>query len=102
MEAAFARAGLAWDAGRDGAMTLLALRATYEPLLDGLAKHLLLTVPGWMPDRGAMDHSERGHRGILARRMIERLVERPAETVSPADPHSSIWRRLRRRLRADV
>ena len=103
----FAEVGLAWEAGAEGATTLLALRATYEPLLDGLARHLLLPLPGWIPDKNAMDHSERGHRGILARRLVEHLLERQDAAGSRAgtsvghgpDQHASLWRSLRRRLR---
>ena len=92
------QAGVDWDGGAEGEMTLLALRATYEPLLDGLARHLLLPMSGWLPDEDATDHSERGHRGLLARRLIEQLVERSAPTNVEAGHNGTIWRRLRRRL----
>ncbi len=98
MEAAFAEAELRWDPGPDGEVILLGLRATYEPLLDGLARQLLLPLAGWMPEEGAIDHSERGHRGLLARRMVEQLAER-APTASGAPPEANTWRKLRRRLR---
>ncbi len=100
MEAAFAEAGLAWEGGADAQSTLLALRATYEPLIDGLARHLLLNLAGWVPDKDAADHSERGHRGLLARRLVEQLADRslPAE-ASAAESHATPWRKLRRRLR---
>ena len=100
MLAAFEGAGLAWDGGQDGEMTLLALRATYEPLLDGLARHLLLPLPGWIPEKDALDHSERGHRGLLARRLVDRLLERhDPNAPAVAQPGESMWRNLRRRLR---
>ena len=95
---------LTWDAGPDGETTLLALRATYEPLLDGLARHLLLPLPGWIPDPEAMDHSERGHRGTLARRLVEHLLERQSGvharrgSVTGLDGDATLWRKLRRRL----
>ncbi len=100
MLAAFDASGLAWEGGPEGEMTLLALRATYEPLLDGLARHLLLPLPGWVPEKGALDHSERGHRGLLARRLVERLLERQeVRPVTPDESGGSMWRNLRRRLR---
>ncbi|GAC1345889.1 MAG: hypothetical protein NVSMB18_26590 [Acetobacteraceae bacterium] len=100
MEAAFADADLVWEGGDDGPVTLLALRATYEPLLDGLSRHLLLPLPGWIPDEGAIDHSERGHRGLLARRMIEQLSDRGVMPSDSGPDHTaSVWRKLRRRLR---
>ncbi len=33
--------------------TIAALRATYEPLLARLSRHLLLPLPGWLPPGGA-------------------------------------------------
>jgi hypothetical protein len=73
LQAAFARVGLECCADADARETLALLRATYEPLLDGLAVHLLLTLPGWVADEGATDHWERGHRGMIARRLVEEL-----------------------------
>jgi hypothetical protein len=98
MEVAFAEAGLAWEGGGDSQEALQALRATYEPLIDGLAQHLLIVVPGFVPDELSADHWERGHRGLLARRLVEQLVGRPA----PRDTERAdltLWRNLRRRLR---
>jgi len=98
----FAEAALPWEAGPDGEMALLALRATYEPLLDGLARHLLLPLPGWTPEKDAVDHSARGHRGILARKLVAHLLQRQGDAArtSPSDPDPSLWRSLRRRLRS--
>ena len=55
-------------------------------------------LPGWLPEEDAADHSERGHRGLLARRLIEQLVDRGSPTGIPAGQDAPIWRRLRRRL----
>ena len=67
-------AGVRWGDGESARATLAMLRATYEPLLDGLAVHLLLTpLPGWVADDNATDHWERGHRGMIARRLVEDL-----------------------------
>ncbi len=98
MEVAFDEAGLGWEGGPDARAALQALRATYEPLVDGLAKHLLMVVPGFIPDELFSDFWARGHRGLLARRLVEQLVERP----SPRDKNSddlTLWRNIRRRLR---
>jgi hypothetical protein len=109
MEAAFAEAGLAWEGGAEARAALQALRATYEPLLDGLARHLLLVLPDWIPDPAAADHWERGHRGLLARRLVEQLAERGAAGTaagangaageSEAGGRARMWRDLKRRLR---
>ncbi len=98
MEVAFSEAGLAWEGGADSQGALQALRATYEPLIDGLAQHLLIAIPGFVPDALSADHWERGHRGILARRLVEQLVERPAPRDISAED-LTLWRNLRRRLR---
>jgi nitrate reductase NapE component len=105
MEAAFAEAGLAWEGGAEARAALQALRATYEPLLDGLARHLLLVLPKWIPEPGAADHWERGHRGLLARRLVEQLAERggagPAAGAggTGGGEAARMWRDLKRRLR---
>ncbi len=93
--------GLVWDGGGDAETTLLALRASYEPLLDGLARHLMLPLPGWLPEPGATDHAQLGHRGLLASRMVEQLVGRSAEPGEPAEAGTTIWRRVRKRLRPE-
>lgn len=100
METAFANAGLDWEAAPDAKAALQGLRATYEPLLDGLARHLLLRLPGWVPDDDAADHWERGHRGLLARRLVDQLSDRATATAaSGASEKARTWRKLRDRLR---
>ena len=76
MDDAMRRSGLHWEAGETAMLELQALRATYEPLLDGLARFLLLRLPGWLPEQNAQDHWERGPRGIVARRIVERVTTR--------------------------
>ena len=101
MVASFAEADLRWEDEPDGRGTLAALRATYEPLMDGLARYLLLDVPSWLPGEGAVDHWEGGHRGLIARRLIEELADRagrPAESEL-ANTEERPWRQLRKRLR---
>jgi len=92
MLASFAEAGVEWAPDEDGAAVLAALRATYEPLLDGLSLRLLTPLPGWIPTDAATDHWERGHRGMLARRLVKELAD-PREE-NPA-VRRGLWRRLR-------
>jgi hypothetical protein len=77
LESATCQAGR--QAGRTSAAnaeeTLAALRATYEPLLDGLAMALLLPLPSWIASEEA-DHWQRGHRGLIASRLAEELSSR--------------------------
>jgi len=56
MVAEFAEADLAWMEDPGARDILAALRATYEPLLDGLSRRLLLPLPGWMPAGKVVDH----------------------------------------------
>lgn len=102
LQAALNEAGLEWEAD-DAVATLQALRATYEPLLDGLARFLLLSLPDWMPNDEAEDHWRRGHRGLIAYRLVEQLAGQSGAAPG-SDPHGeaaslSLWRRLRGRLR---
>ena len=97
----FARVGLRWDGGSGARETLVALRATYEPLLDGLAAALLLELPRWMPEDDASDVWQGGHRGLIAGRLVEQLADRrdtSAETLAGAAP---LGRKLRARLSRD-
>ena len=96
LEAEFAEAELGWTGGEATRETLAALRATYEPLLSGLSRHLLLPLPGWIAERGAKDHWEHGHRGTITRRLLDELSDRnaPAPVIE-----GSGWRRLRSRLK---
>ena len=99
MEARFAEVGIAWSCAADCEQMLAALRATYEPLLDGLAGYLLLPLPDFMPDETGPDHWERGHRGIMARRIIEGLSERGGDAGEAMDVEAPLWRRVRTRLK---
>ncbi len=99
---AFADVDLGWDGGPGGEATLAALRATYEPLLDGLATYLMLDIPKWLPLEGAVDHWEGGHRGLIARRLIEELGDRTVRLskaeAEPDGDDGKLWRRVRRRF----
>lgn len=90
-------AGFDWETA-DAEELLAALRATYEPLLDGLASYLLLPLPGWMPDDADRDHWERGPRGTLARHLVDEMMLTGRAAEQGADDNSR-WRRLRSRFR---
>jgi hypothetical protein len=102
LEGELAEAGFKWNTP-DPEELLAALRATYEPLLDGLASYLLLPVQGLSAVDTARDHWVRGPRGTLARRLVDELSEpitagRSAERAIQKDTR---WRRLRSRLKLD-
>jgi hypothetical protein len=90
-------AGFSWETS-EAEELLAALRATYEPLLDGLAAYLLLPLPGWMAEDADRDHWQRGPRGTLARRLVDELMQSGAIIESESETGSR-WRRLRSRLR---
>lgn len=99
--AVFEEVGLQWDGGPNGEDTLAGLRATYEPLLDGIGTALLLPLPGWIAKDDAEDHWQRGHRGTIASRLIEQLANRTnADALSEART-GRFSQRLRARLRRD-
>jgi hypothetical protein len=94
-----AEAGFTWSTP-EAEELLAALRATYEPLLDGLASHLLLPLQGWSASDAARAHWARGPRGTLARRLIDELTEATptGETAGRETGKEPRWRRLRSRL----
>ena len=92
-------AGIAWDPGTSGLEALAALRATYEPLLDGLASYLMLNLPGWLPSDGGGDNWQQGPRGLLAGRLIDELSGRGAVAGPDAEPARASAREGRRSLR---
>ena len=94
-----AEAGYNWSTSEPEEV-LADLRATYEPLLDGLARYLLLTLPGWNLSETTRDHWVRGPRGTLARRIIDDLSERaPEGRIEDQSEARSRWRRVRARFR---
>jgi hypothetical protein len=97
MLALFEEAGLDWKESAGSEATLAALRATYEPLLDGLGNFLLLPLTGWLPAEDSEDHWQRGHRGLIATRLIEQLSERSEKQAPHAGSRSAD---LRSRLKA--
>jgi hypothetical protein len=100
LERELAEAGFEWNTP-DAEELLAALRATYEPLLDGLASYLLLPLQGWSAGDTARDHWVRGPRGTLARRLLDELSEPiPAGgSAESAIEKDTRWRRLRSRLK---
>ena len=92
-------AGLGWTEAADAQATLAALRATYEPLLDGLANRLLLSLPPWMSSGTSSDNWQVGHRGLIASRLIEQLSARLPTETDMSRPR--LWQRLRSRLDQD-
>jgi hypothetical protein len=99
LQASLTEAGLNWAAGPDTEKTLAALRATYEPLLDGLAVALLLPLPPWLPKEHVSDHWQRGHRGLIARRLVEQLSARTDRMALPGSTGGRLSQRLLGRLR---
>ena len=105
LDARLREAGLRWKAGAGDAPpdahiaeTLLALRATYEPLLDGLSRFLLLPLPPFVPADTGADHWEGGPRGLIASRLVAQLSA--ADPLADIEPGSGgrLGQRVRRRL----
>jgi hypothetical protein len=71
---AFAAASLTWNPSDEAPGTLAAVIATYEPLMQALADYLLTPLPPFVTTREAVDHWERGPRGVIARRLIDGLA----------------------------
>src|SRR5665213_3516450 len=84
MLAIFETAGLTWNGGEGGHETLLALRATYEPLIQSLADYLLIPLPPWVTPSDEPDHWERGARGVVAKRLISGLADGTISEASTA------------------
>jgi hypothetical protein len=57
---------------------LSAFRQTYEPFLHGLAEHLVLELPGWLPAPGQVDNWVNSPRGKSAKRLVETVEAEPA------------------------
>jgi hypothetical protein len=101
MLAEFENVGLRWNGGPEARDLLASLRATYEPLLDGLGLRLMLPLTEWIAADDAADHWRRGHRGLIVSKIIEELSDRsskPDSLVSANDkPFSRRWKRLGKR-----
>jgi hypothetical protein len=100
LQTLLAEDGVELSGGSNAFEALRALRSTYEPLLDGLAQYLMLTLPEWIPEDDAVDHWTRGHRGLIAERLIEQLTKTPNAYLAGSHPQEMRpWRRLRAWLR---
>jgi len=97
--AAFEQSGVVWAGGPHAEETLAALRATYEPLLDGLSRYLLLPLPAWTAADDDADHWERGPRGLIAGHLIEQLSSRGGQLQADKIGASG-WRGLLARRRS--
>ena len=95
----FKEAGLTWKGGEGARETLAAVRATYEPVMHGLADHLLIPLPLWVAADDATDHWERGARGIIASRLISGLADGSiSEGSAKGGPRGGGWvSRVRKR-----
>jgi hypothetical protein len=69
---------------------LLALSASYEPLLQSLAGYLRTPLPPWVTASDTPDHWERGPRGVLAKRLIAGLAD---GSISPASEKGASGRK---------
>jgi Ion channel len=52
------RSGLVAEPSSEANQRLAAIRNTYEPYLRGLSEYLLMGIPGWAPECGALDNWE--------------------------------------------
>ena len=101
MEALFNEIGLKWKGADSTEEILAALRATYEPFLEGLAARLLLALPHFLPEADAIDHWEQGPRGLVASRLMKELAERQNGFPGRGAGQVKRWRWLRSRLKRD-
>jgi hypothetical protein len=93
----FADANLVWNGGPESEQTLSAIRATYEPVCAALGEFLLVPLPRWIPSDNTPDHWDRGPRGIIARRLIDGLVD--GSIASPIATRRGVVGRMRHRVR---
>ncbi len=56
---------------------LAAFRNTYEPFLNGLANHLVLSLPEWFADVDQVDNWMNSPRGKSAKRLLESVEAQP-------------------------
>ncbi|MGI9170030.1 MAG: potassium channel family protein [Caulobacteraceae bacterium] len=92
MIGSFKEAGLTWNGGEAARETLAGVRATYEPVIQGLADHLLIPLPAWLAANDSTDHWERGARGIIASRLIIGLADGSiSESSAKGDRQRPNW-----------
>ena len=56
---------------------LASFRDTYEPFINGLAHHLILPLPLWLPDPEQLDNWVNSPRGKSAKRLLESVEAKP-------------------------
>lgn len=61
---------------------LAAFRSTYEPFLNGLANHLLLSLPCWSSNVDQLDNWMNSPRGKSAKRLLESVESEPGTSNS--------------------
>jgi Ion channel len=93
-------AGYIWGSAQAEEL-LAALRATYEPLLAGLASYLQLPLPNWGIREESRDYWARGPRGTLARRLVDEVLMSAEPGPERKTEQRLQWRRLRARLRRE-
>jgi hypothetical protein len=74
---ALAASGLPLGEEGEAEGRLAAFRATYEPFLNGLSRHLHLPLPGWLPREGKLDNWQAGPRGRAAKDLVDSAPTRP-------------------------
>jgi hypothetical protein len=72
-----AEAGLRFSDESEAELRLTAFRNTYEPFLNGLAYHLVLPLPAWLPAETQLDNWQNNPRGKTAKQLIESMPATP-------------------------
>ena len=61
----------------DAELRLAQFRATYEPFLGGLAKYLMISLPGLVGAEEPLDNWENNTRGAMAKKLVEAAAVEP-------------------------
>jgi hypothetical protein len=61
----------------DAELRLAQFRATYEPFLGGLAKYLMISLPGLVGAEEQLDNWENNTRGAMAKKLVEAAAVEP-------------------------
>jgi hypothetical protein len=70
-------AGIPFVDEQEWEQRLSSFRRTYEPFLNGLADHLILSLPSWCPDPSQVDNWFRSPRGKSAKRLLDSVEPNP-------------------------
>lgn len=71
------RAGLSFVDEEEAEERLSSFRDTYEPFLNGLGQHLILSLPPWSPAPEQLDNWMNSPRGKSAKRLLESVEAKP-------------------------